>query len=316
MRYINTLREGDDIQEVFLCKQFRYSETKNGKSFISVLLADKTGELDGKVWDLGPGIEDCDPGDFIRVWGKINVFNNALQISIRRIQVCREGEYILSDYIPCSRYDIDQMYNSLMGYVKQVQQPHLRAMLEEFFVKDEDFIKKFKSSSAAKGIHHAFSGGLLEHTVSVTHTCAFFAKKYQMLNQDLLLTAALLHDMGKVRELSPFPENDFTEDGNFLGHIVMGVNMLNEKLPNIPDFPPILFGELCHCILAHHGELEYGSPKRPELAEAVALNFADNVDAKMETLREMFEDASASGEKSDWIGYQKLFESNIRRTVV
>ncbi len=316
MRQIQLLREGDDIQEIYLCKQIRFMETKNGKEYISLTLADKTGEIDGKVWELGPGIDDCENGDFIRVTGKVTLFNNAPQLNIRRIQKCREGEYNLSDYIPSSRYDIEAMYKTILQYVDKVEEPHLHAMLEEFFVKDEEFIKKFKASSAAKGVHHAFAGGLLEHTISVTHTCAFFSKKYEMLNHDLIVTAALLHDMGKVRELSLFPENDYTEDGNLLGHIVMGVTMLNEKLPNIPGFPPILFSELCHCILAHHGELEYGSPKKPELAEAVALNFADNIDAKMETLRELFESAPLGSDKSGWMGYQKLFESNIRRTVV
>jgi len=316
MKYIQTLHEGDDIQEIYLCKQIRYMETKNGKEYIALNLADKTGELDSKIWDIGPGIDDCEAGDYVRVSGKVTMFNNTLQLSVRRLQKCREGEYILSDYIPSSQYDIEAMYKTLLSYVASVQEPHLHAILEEFFVKDEELIKKFKACSAAKGVHHAFYGGLLEHTVSVTANCVFFAKKYPMLNKDLLITAALLHDVAKTREFSPFPENDYTEDGNLLGHIVMGVSMLNEKLPNVPDFPPLLFSELCHCILAHHGELEFGSPKKPELAEAFALNFADNLDAKMETLKELFDANLLSSDKSGWLGYQRFFESNIRRTVV
>jgi len=182
--------------------------------------------------------------------------------------------------------------------------------LEAFFVEDEAFIKKFKNTSAAKTVHHGFMGGLLEHSLSVTRLCAKMSENYDFLNRDLLISCAMLHDVGKVRELSEFPRNDYTDEGNFIGHIVIGYEMVIEKIRHIPDFPEILANEVGHCILSHHGELEYGSPKKPAIAEAIALSMADNMDAKLETLRECLE----AKDTNDWLGFNRWLESNIRRT--
>ena len=168
----------------------------------------------------------------------------------------------------------------------------------------------FGFSSAAKMVHHGFVGGLLEHTLSVVKLCDYYTKEYSYLNRDLLISAALFHDMGKTKELSPFPMNDYTDDGQLLGHIMMGAEMLHDAIKEIPDFPAKLESELKHCILAHHGEYEYGSPKKPALAEAMALNMADNTDAKLETMKEIFDKA---GDNDEWLGYNRLFESNIRK---
>ena len=170
----------------------------------------------------------------------------------------------------------------------------------------------FKGHSAAKSVHHGFAGGLLEHTLSVVKFCDYMAGAYPILNKNLLFTAAICHDIGKTKELSSFPENDYTDEGQLLGHIVIGVEMIGDAVRNIPDFPEKLANELKHCIVAHHGELEYGSPKKPALAEAMALNLADNADAKMQTLTELFKDKKGN----DWLGYNRLFESNIRKTVI
>ena len=182
--------------------------------------------------------------------------------------------------------------------------------LEEFFIQDEAFITAFRKSSAAKTVHHSFIGGLLEHTLSVTKLCNFYCTAYPALNRDLLLTAAICHDIGKTKELSLYPVNDYTDEGQFLGHIVMGTEMVGEKIRGIEGFPVILKQELQHCILAHHGELEYGSPKKPAIIEAVALNLADNTDAKMETFTEILGNITTPG----WQGFNKFFESNIFST--
>ena len=195
--------------------------------------------------------------------------------------------------------------------MESVGNPYLSALLKRYFVEDQEFIRRFRSSSAAKSVHHGFIGGLLEHTLSVTRLCQYFTKAYPVLNRDLLITAAIFHDIGKTRELSAFPQNDYTDDGQLLGHIMIGAEMVHDGAAAIPGFPAKLENELKHCILAHHGELEYGSPKKPALAEALALNLADNTDARMETLREVLENA---GEKDEWLGYNRIFESNIRRT--
>jgi 3'-5' exoribonuclease len=179
-------------------------------------------------------------------------------------------------------------------------------------VKDETFIKNFKKHSAAKSVHHGFSGGLLEHTLSVAELCSDLAAHYDYLDRDLLVTAALCHDIGKVEELSDFPQNIYTDEGQLLGHIVIGSWMVRDHIANIPDFPEAKKNELLHCILSHHGKLEYGSPKVPMLVEAEALQFADNIDAKMETFREAIE--SGTPDITGWMGYNRFLEANFRKT--
>ena len=197
----------------------------------------------------------------------------------------------------------------LMKYVDSVKSTYMKQLLYSFF-KDESFAKKFKSVSAAKTVHHGFAGGLLEHSLSVTRLCDKMSSNYDFLNRDLLITCAMLHDVGKVKELSEFPKNDYTDEGNFLGHIVIGYEMVMEKVKQIDGFPDMLAMQIGHCILSHHGELEYGSPKKPSIAEAVALSMADNMDAKLETLREALE----AKDTNDWLGYNRWLDSNIRRT--
>ena len=311
MKYLKDYHDGDRVYDVYLCKHKQAAVTKNGKTYLNVILQDKSGTLDAKVWDPNSaGIEEFEPMDYIEVGGDVSSFQGALQISVKRVRVCREGEYNPADYLPVSKKDIEGMYQELLAMIQRTKNPFLKELLEAFFVKDTDFIKKFKNSSAAKSVHHGFVGGLLEHTLSVAKMCEFYCTQYPMLKRDLLITAALVHDMGKIREVSPFPLNDYTDDGNLLGHIVMGVEMVGEKVRDIPGFPPVLAGEIKHCILAHHGEYEYGSPKKPAIMEAVALNFADNTDAKMETFTELLENT----DQTEWLGFNRLFDSNVRMT--
>ena len=313
MRYINDLHEGETIRNTYLCKTKRSAETRNGKAYDNLLLQDKTGTLDGKVWDPNSqGIADYDEKDFIEVFGEVISYNGNKQINIKQIRKACEGEYNPADYMPTSDKSVDGMYEELLSYIAQITNTSLHQAVEFYFVKDDEFIKTFKGHSAAKTVHHGFAGGLLEHTLSVVKMCAYFADTYDILNRDLLYTAAICHDIGKTKELSEFPDNDYTDDGQLLGHIVIGVEMLDEAIRTIPDFPPKLASELKHCILAHHGELEYGSPKKPALAEAFALNLADNADAKMQTLKEIFKDKSGT----DWLGYNRMFETNLRRTSI
>lgn len=313
MRYINTLVEGETIRNIYLCKGKRSAETRNGKPYDNLILQDKTGTLDGKVWDPNSnGIADYAENDFIEVFGDVITYNNNLQLNIRQIRKAAEGEFAPADYMPTTEKSTDGMYQELLGYIKRIENPYLKQAVEFYFVKDEAFAKKFKAHSAAKSVHHGFSGGLLEHTLSVVKFCEYMAGAYPILNRDLLCTAAICHDIGKIKELSSFPENDYTDDGQLLGHIVIGVEMISDAVRSIPDFPEKLASELKHCIIAHHGELEYGSPKKPALAEALALNFADCADAKMQTLTEIFKDKNSN----DWLGYNRLFESNLRKTVI
>ncbi len=311
MKYIRDYKEGDRMFDIYLCKHKQSAVTKNGKPYETVILQDKTGTIDAKVWDPNnAGISEFDTLDYIEVYGDVNSFQGALQVNVKRIRVCHEGEYDPADYLPVSGKNIDEMYKELLGLIGRTENEYLKKLLESFFVEDEAFIRAFRTSSAAKTVHHGFVGGLLEHTLSVAKLCEYFCKTYPILKRDLLIAAALCHDIGKTKELSLFPENDYTDDGQLLGHIVMGAEMVGEKARQIPGFPPVLEAELKHCILAHHGEYEYGSPKKPALIEAAALNLADNADAKLETFSEALQGATGYG----WLGYNRLFESNIRLT--
>lgn len=315
MKYIETLREGERINEIYLCKHKQSALTKNGKPYESVTLQDKTGILDAKIWDPGSqGIDDFDSLDYINVVGDITSFQGALQLNIKRVRVVQPGEYEPSDYLPTSEKDVDEMYAELTDYIAEMENPHLKKLLASFFLEDADFEKRFKFHSAAKSVHHGFVGGLLEHTLGVTRLCAFFAQSYPILNKDLLVAAAMFHDIGKLSELSAFPENDYTDEGQLLGHIMIGAEMIGDRIKTMPDFPVKLANELKHCILAHHGELEFGSPKKPAIVEAVALSFADNLDAKMETMKEAFSKVPEGN--TQWLGFNRLFDSNIRKTSI
>ena len=276
MNYINTLREGDNISEVYFCKQKVVAQSKNGKTYYSLVLQDKTGTLDAKVWDLSNAIAHFEAMDFIKVDGQITVYNNSLQMNVRRIQKAQEGTYDESEYMPYTKYNVEEMYTELLDFINSVKNEYLSKLLKSFFVDDENFAKRFKKHSAAKAVHHNFIGGLLQHTLAVTKMCDFLASSYDIINRDLLITAS--------------PCRGTTQSGGSL-----------------------LQSELEHCILAHHGELEYGSPKKPQLVEAVALSFADNTDAKMESFRA---EAESSVTETGWIGYSKWFDSNIRKTTV
>lgn len=310
MRYIQDLREGERISQIYLCKSKVSASTKAGKTYYSLQLQDKTGILDGKVWDLNGGIEYFEAMDFIQVDGEVTMFAGAMQLNIRRIRKAREGEYITADYFPTSSKNIEAMYQELLTYVDKIKHDKVRKLVNSFFVEDKDFIRRFKAHSAAKSVHHGFIGGLLEHTLGVTKLCHFYTTQYPMLNRDLLLAAALFHDIGKLEELSTFPANDYTDEGQLLGHIVIGCEMIGARIRSIPNFPAKTAAELRHCILAHHGEFEYGSPKKPALLEAMALNFADNTDAKLQVMMEALGGDTTGG----WLGFNRFVDSNIRKT--
>ncbi len=311
MKFIKDYKEGDRLFDIYLCKYKQAAVTKNGKAYENVILQDKTGVIDAKIWDPNnAGIAEFEALDYIEVYGDVTSFQGALQVNVKRVRKCQEGEFEPANYLPVSKFDIEEMYQELLGYIKRIENQYLKQLLHSLFVEDEAFISAFKQSSAAKTVHHGFVGGLLQHTLSVTRLCEYYCSAYPLLNKDLLITAAICHDMGKTREISPFPQNDYTEVGQFLGHIVIGTEMIGEKIRKIEGFPALLASELKHCILAHHGEYEFGSPKKPAIMEALALNFADNTDAKLQTFTEILEGTTETG----WLGFNRLFDSNLRGT--
>ena len=312
MKYIETFREGMHVSDVYLCKSRQIALTKNGKEYGSVVLQDKTGTIDGKIWDLGsPGIGDFNAMDYIYIDADVTMFQGSFQLNIKRLRKADEDEYYPGDYLPVTSKDIQAMVRELGQYITTIKNEHLRKLAASYFVNDKDFLKVFCGHSAAKSVHHGFVGGLLEHTLSVVKMCDYFSKQYPALNRDLLLTAAMFHDIGKTKELSSFPENDYTDEGQLIGHIMIGAQMVANGAAKIPGFPKKLENELVHCILAHHGELEYGSPKKPALIEALALNLADNADAKLETMTEILKGA---GDNNGWLGFNRFMDSNVRKT--
>ena len=209
MKYIETLREGERVTEIYLCKFKQAALTKAGKTYENVILQDKTGTIDAKIWDPGSaGIDDFDAMDYVAITGDITSFQGNLQVSIKRARKVNEGEYDPKDYLPITQYDIDGMFIELMAYINSIKNPYLSRLLHTFF-DNKKFEKKFKFHSAAKSVHHGFVGGLLEHTLSVTRNCDYFAKNYPILNRDLLLTAAMFHDVGKLAELQEHFHNRF-----------------------------------------------------------------------------------------------------------
>ena len=311
MKYIQDLKEGMAVRDIYLIKQKNPATTKAGKEYWNVTIQDKTGVLEGKIWDTkSPSIIDFDVNDYVYIYGDMTTFQGNLQLNIRQTRPAEKGEYNPADYFPVSTKDPDRMWQDIKTYIESVKNSYLHTLLVKMFIEDTALSERFRKNSAARSIHHAFIGGLMEHTLSVAAICDFYAKQYPLLNRDLLITAALLHDIGKTREISLFPENDYTDEGNLLGHIVIGTEMVGDYIRDIPDFPPTLAAELKHCIVAHHGELEFGSPKVPELAEAIALNYADDADAKLEAFTELVHKA---GHKN-WQGFNRIFDTNIRAT--
>ena len=311
MRYINELREGENLVEHYLCKSKQTLKSRAGKSYYSLKLQDKTGTIDAKVWDLNNDIKSFDENDFIKIDGTVLIYNNEPHLNIRRIRKSDEGEYNPMDYIPSTEKNIDEMLKELYGYIDSINDKYIKKLLQEIFINDEYVSKCFKTHSAARTMHHSYLGGLVEHTLSVTQICDFMAGRYKNVNRDLLVATAMLHDVAKVKELSQFPMNEYTDDGQLLGHIVMGSEMVHEAASKIEDFPKTLESLIKHSILAHHGEYEFGSPELPKTIEAFILHCADNMDAKTKAIEEAIEGNSTQG---NWVGYQRIMQRNIRNS--
>ena len=235
MKLIKDMREGMRIADVYLCKTRQIQLTKNGKEYCSIQLQDKSGNIDGKIWDLGnPGIENFEAHDFVFIDGDVSLFNGNPQLKINRIRKADSGEYNESDYLPVSSKDIDTMFKEIKGIAAGVKNKDLSRLLKAFFEDDEKFITAYKFSSAAKTVHHSFVGGLLEHSLSVAKMCVYLCGSYPFLNKDLLITSALLHDIGKTKEITPYPDKDYSDAGQLLAHIVMGYEMIGEQVREIP----------------------------------------------------------------------------------
>ncbi len=307
--FINELSKGQTVESIFLVRDKILAKTKAGNPYLSIKLADRTGEAEGRIWDNALDFLPLfEKDDFIKVRGEVDEFQGMQQLRITRLRKCEDREIQLGDYLPQTPQDVEKMLVELMNIASQVRQPFLGRLLEAFF-NDDELIKKFKMVPAAKAIHHVFLGGLLEHTLSVVQLVLLIGPRYKGIDQELLLTGAILHDLGKVSELSYGRTFDYTDPGRLLGHITLTVEMINEKIKGISDFPENLAILLKHIILSHHGQYEFGSPKRPKTLEALLLHHLDDMDAKMNGFLAWIEKEKDA--PSRWTSYHKLFDRFI-----
>jgi 3'-5' exoribonuclease len=296
-------RENREITAFFAAVSKQMRTGRDGGRYFALTLADRTGQVDGRMWEIDDA-GDFDPGDVVKVRGEVCRFNERLQIKVEKIRRAMTDEYELGDFVPQSQREIGEMWAELQGWVASVRDPDLKALLEAF-LNDEEIARTLREAPAAKGLHHAWIGGLLEHILSLMEMCELAARHYPEVNRDLLLTGVVLHDIGKLRELRWGTSFDYTMEGQLLGHITIGIGMIEQKIVAIPNFPAAKRLLVEHLVLSHHGEYEYGSPKLPMTAEAVLLHYMDNLDAKMQTVRSELARAEAAGrggdELTDWV---------------
>ncbi len=311
MRYIEDFTEGENIVGHYLVKTKQTQKSKAGKSYLNLTLSDRTGMINAKVWDLNNLIQAFEERDFIKIEGQVILYQDNLQLRITKIRKSLPGEYEKADYIRATDKDVVTLKAEVARIIGTVENTYLRAILENIFLKDNDVSRAFATHSAGKSLHHGYLSGLIEHTLSVVQICIFLAPRYKYVNRDLLVTAAFLHDIGKVFELSECPENDYTDEGQLIGHIVLGTEFVMKHVEAIQGFPQNLRTLLKHCLLSHHGEYEYGSPKRPKTIEAFILFTADNCDAKIKMFEEALDADKTTGK---WTGYNKTLLRNIRKS--
>ena len=311
MKYIEDLKDGENIIAHYLCKKKETLKTKGGKNYMSMILGDRTGTISAKVWTLNNDIQSFEAGDFIKIEAQVVTYIDDLQLNVRKIRKSMAGEYLPADYIPTTDKDVDAIYAAICQLIESVENTHLNRLLTAIFIENPQIKSDFLCNSAARSMHHAYMGGLCEHTLNVAQICDFLAPRYKFVNRDLLISAALLHDIGKIFELSDFPENDYTDDGKLLGHIYMGSELIGSEIAKIDSFPPTLKSLLQHCILSHHGKHEFGSPILPKTIEAMLLNHADVTDAHTKMLEEALEKTPAN---SDWAGYNRVLARDLRKS--
>src|SRR5580700_2321699 len=287
--YVNELEPNRVITSSFLVQSKEIRQKKTGELYLSLMLGDRTGELDAKMWDNVTEVLDTfDRDDFVKIKGLVQVFHNRPQLTVHKVRRMDDSEIDFGDYFPSSKRDPDEMWAELRGVVAGVSSVHLRALLEALF-DDPEIAQRFRRAPAAKTIHHAFLGGLIEHVLSLCSLAKLVAGHYKNVDADLLLTGVLLHDIGKIYELNYERGFSYSNDGQLLGHITIAVRMVGDKIRSLPDFPPQLRVLVEHMILSHHGHLEFGSPKVPQFPEAMLLHYLDDLDSKMECMRALVE---------------------------
>jgi 3'-5' exoribonuclease len=300
--YVGNLIPNDvaTVQLLVLSKEIR--QKKTGESYLTLHLADRTGEIEAKMWDnVAEVIDAFQRDDFVKAKGLVQIYQNRVQFTVYKLRRLEDHEVDLSDYFPCSERDPEEMFRELRGIIAAFADSNLRALLDAVF-SDAELVRLYKMAPAAKNIHHACRGGLLEHVLSLCTLSRLVGSHYPQIDVDLLTTGAILHDIGKLEELSYARSFGYSSDGQLLGHIILGLRLLNKTFDRLPDFPPRLRTLIEHMVLSHHGELEFGSPKTPMFAEALLLHHLDNLDSKMDAVRGALKrDRQIEGEFTNWI---------------
>ncbi|MDU0460089.1 MAG: HD domain-containing protein [Geobacteraceae bacterium] len=305
-QFICDIKDRDSINSVFLVKDKIMAMAKNGKPYMNLRLMDKSGDIDGKLWDNVELLDkQFDKDDFVTVRGKASVYLNKMQVVIAEISRMPEDEVSLSDFLPVSPRCIDEMRRELLDVVTSIANPYLQGLMRSF-LDDEQFMKQYCSAPAAKGMHHVYLGGLLEHSLALVKLVKSIVPLYRGINEDLLVAGALLHDVGKIHEMSFERAIDYTDAGKLLGHITIGVELVEEKIRQVEGFPRELSMLLKHMLLSHHGQYEYGSPKRPKTIEATVLNYLDDMDSKINGIQAHIAKESAS--TSRWTAHHRLYD--------
>ena len=308
--FISDLIVNQTVSTTFLVKSKELRNKKTGGQFALLTLSDRTGDLVGQWWDnFEDTIDTFDRDDIVFVRGLVNYYRNHLQISIHRMRLCLEHEIDLAHYFPTTKYDVDEMFAELMKIISNYNNPYLRQLLEEIFA-DDMVARKFKKAPAAKTMHHPYLGGLLEHTLSLVKLCRKVGEHYPGIDIDLLQTGAVLHDFGKIDELCYERGFGYTNEGQMIGHLVMETIMVSDQIKQIPGFPEELRRHLLHMLLAHHGKLEFGSPKLPSTPEALMLAYLDDLDSKIEAMQRLMGEPHTTG---DWTRISPMFDRPIYR---
>jgi len=307
--FIQDLRENQNIDTLFLVQDKRVLETRTGKPYLRIRLQDKTGEIEGRVWEqANEYARHFKINDYVRVKGIITQFQGELQINVSSIHKVPVEKVNPEDFLPVGKKDIEEMTQSLKKLIESLEDPDYKALLSAFF-DDDGFMKTFARSPAAKTMHHAWIGGLLEHTLSIARIAERIVRHYDKeglpLNRDLLITGAVLHDVGKTKELASMPSFEYTTEGKLIGHLVIGVEMIDKAAAKIPGFPEKKLQQIKHLILSHHGDYAFGSPKLPMTLEAIALHFIDNLDAKLMGVYSHIR--RHASEDSDWSPYHRIY---------
>jgi len=293
--------ENQTITTTFVVAAKQIKPKKTGDLYIALTLADRTGQIEAKIWDnVNECLDTFDQDDFIKVKGLLNKYNNRFQLTIHKVRKCEEHEVDFSDYLPKTDKDVDTLWQALRGFVDSFQNEQLKALLRAFMA-DPEIEHRYKNAPAAKSLHHAFVGGLLDHVVSLFRSCDLVARNYPQIDRDLLLSGAFLHDIGKLHELSYARSISYTTSGQLLGHMIIELEMLHAKIALVPGFTPELKILLEHMIISHHGQYEFGSPKLPMFPEALMLHYLDDLDSKMESMRAQLEREIESDDP--WTGY-------------